>query len=424
MRVSLPYGESVQTASIDHAGECRHLFVRSVPEPAPLDALLDGALEHPIASPGLADFIEGGRRVVVLVPDRTRYCMLDRTLRPVLDRIHDSGIPAHHVTIVIANGTHAPQSEEERRALLGGDICDAYTVVEHRAKVEEDCVHVGTTRYGTDVKLNRVAAEADRVVVVGTVVHHYFAGFGGGPKMFLPGVAAYSSALANHRRTLLPDGGFHPGCRDGAVEGNPVAEDILDAVRFFPPTFYIAVLFDEERRPFFAVSGDLVKAHRRAAEVVNSVWSVPVQQPADFVIASCGGHPRDINVIQAHKTLHHAHYALKPGGTMICLAACPEGLGNPELLRWFDYPTSEAMARAAVRDYTMNAHTAVAIRMKSESFNIILVSSLNQSAVRLMGMTPAATLQEAIDASGVRGARESRCYIIRNGSQLVPRLES
>ncbi len=423
MRLSLPYGESSQTATIDHAGECRHLFIRSVPGARSAGALLDVALEHPVSSPTLAEFLTGGRRVAVLVPDKTRYCMLNRLLPLVLNRVHESGIASRDVTIVIANGTHAPQSAEERRAMLGGAICDSYTVVEHRARAEEDCVYVGTTRFGTEVKLNRVVAEADRVVVVGTVVHHYFAGFGGGPKMFLPGVAAYGTALANHRRTLLPDGGFHTGCRDGALDGNPVAEDIFDAVRFFPPSFCIAVLFNEKKEPFFAVAGDLVKAHRRAAEVVDGMWTVPVPRLADFVIASCGGHPRDINLIQAHKTLHHAQYALKPGGTMICLAACPEGLGNPDIRRWFVYPTSKSMAKEAIRDYTMNAHTAVAIRKKSESFNIILVSALNRADVRAMGMTPASTLREAVDASGIPGARDALCYIIRDGSQLVPRLE-
>ncbi|NOY06824.1 MAG: DUF2088 domain-containing protein, partial [Chlorobi bacterium] len=224
MRISLPYGESSQTATIDHAGECRHLYVRSLPRPRPPGALLNAALEHPVSSPTLPEFLNGSHRVTVLVPDKTRYCMLDRILPLVLHRIHECGIARRDVTILIANGTHMPQSGEQRRAMLGGEICDAYTVVEHRARAEEDCVYAGTTRYGTDVKLNRVVVEADRVVVVGTVVHHYFAGFGGGPKMFLPGVSAYSTALENHRRTLLPGGAFHPGCRDGTLDGNPVAE--------------------------------------------------------------------------------------------------------------------------------------------------------------------------------------------------------
>ncbi|MBR9975522.1 MAG: nickel-dependent lactate racemase, partial [Bacteroidetes bacterium] len=370
--LELAYASGLQRAPLP--ADWIHHRLRTADSPAGRseDEVIESILSGPFG-PSLHDFLDSAHPLLVLVSDKTRRCRTSLFLPRLLRIVHDAGIPPDRIRLLFATGTHPPQTDAEKRDILGGDILDRYEVFEHRARDEEACVELGTTRFGTPVRVNRLLAEATQVIATGTIVHHYFAGFGGGAKLFVPGVAAYSTAIANHRRTITEDGRFQPGCTDGVVDGNPVIEDIMDARRFMPRHWYFAALLDGAGRIADGVCGDLDAAHAEGCRRVDARFRVPVDRLADLTIVSAGGYPKDINVIQAHKALHHASYATKDGGTIICLAECRDGIGNAEFLRWCVQSDTE-FRDTLQKHYAMNAHTALAMREKARRFRIVLVS--------------------------------------------------
>jgi lactate racemase len=417
--LSLHYGAGVQEAVLPpnwnvHMPEGAS---RNVKRPGH-EVVLE-ALARPIAAPPLRESVHGNS-IVILVPDKTRRAATDVVLPTLLNELACAGIDDDQITIMFATGTHAAQTGEERKQLLGEEVFRRFRIEEHDARDASACVLLGETRFGTPVLLNRRVVEADFVLVAGTVVHHYFAGFGGGAKMFLPGVAAYETATTNHRRTITAEGGFHTACRDGNVFGNPVMDDILDAVRFFPPCWYFAAILDEGGDIAAAVCGDLLAAHQAGCEIVDTLFTEHVGRRSEVCIASAGGYPKDINLIQSHKAIHHAHYAVADGGTLICVAECREGIGNSRFLDWFRYADATAFRDALLTRYSMNAHTALSLREKTEKMRIILVSSINQEVVQLMGMEHASSLEAAVAMAA--GPADAYVYaiVLPNASLTVP----
>jgi nickel-dependent lactate racemase len=418
--LDLEYGSGVQHAEVPPDWNITTLS--NVPWSAGRSerSVIASVLANPIAAPALGESVSPTDRILILVSDKTRRCRTEVFLPILLGILERSGIPDEHITILFATGTHPGQSEEEQKAILGTEVWHRYRVREHDARDDSSCVHVGTTRAGTDIRVNRLVTEADRVIATGTIVHHYFAGFGGGAKLFVPGVAGYQTAVANHRRTVTSDGRFHEGCTDGRIDGNPVITDILDAIRFMPPAWYFAALLDEEGQIADGVCGDLLQAHAEGCRRVDARYRIPIDRRADLTIVGTGGYPKDINLIQAHKSLHHAAYATREGGSIIFLAECREGIGNEGLRRWFEIGDAESFRRALLDSYEMNAHTALALREKAERFRIHIVSDLPEGLTEQLGMHPAASLQDAIEAVHAELPEHPHVAVLRNASLLVP----
>lgn len=386
-------------------------------------AIIEDILAHPSVSPNVQDFVSASDRLAIIVPDKTRHCRTDLYLPVLLRRIESAGVKRENISIIFANGTHAAQSEKEKRALIGDTIYDSYTIVEHDARDEASMVSVGTTIFGTDVRIHPSVAHADKIIATGTIVHHYFAGVGGGAKLLMPGVAAYSTALQNHRRTLTADGEFHPMCRDAQTLGNPVYEDIVDAVRFYPPIFYFAVLLDQRGSICDGVCGDLRAAHDIGIGKINTMYLKPIKHRYDLVVVSAGGYPKDINFIQAHKSIQRAFYAVKTGGVIICLAECEDGIGNAAFLDWFTHPSLESFCSALLSHYSMNGHTALSLMNKTKNATIIFVSSLEERDVALMQMKHSSDMEVALKKAREILPEEYSMLVVENGSMYVPKVE-
>ncbi|MBE0644462.1 MAG: nickel-dependent lactate racemase [Bacteroidetes bacterium] len=419
--LELRYGSGVQRTALP--SDWHHHRLRTAPSPAGRseDEVIEAILAAPFG-PSLTAFLNPDLPLLILVSDKTRRCQTGVFLPHLLAIVHAAGIPRERVSILFASGTHPAQSEAEKRAIIGDDIYDHYLVREHDARDEEACIAVGSTRFGTPVLINRMVADAAQVLATGTIVHHYFAGFGGGAKLFVPGVAAHSTAVANHRRTITAEGRFHPGCTDGAVEGNPVIEDIMDARRLMPPHWYFAALLDDHGRIADGVCGDMDAAHREGCRRVDARFRCTVENAADVTIVSAGGYPKDINFIQAHKALHHASYATREGGGIICLAECRDGIGNDRFMEWFAHKDESSFREALLHHYAMNAHTALAMREKARRHRIIFVSNLPAADVLAMGMEVAPSLEAAVDMLRNTTGQGSDVAVLENGSLTVPML--
>jgi len=420
MAIALKYGRTEIPLSLPRAIPESPLLQRSKSE----RAIVEEALTRPIGFPRLKDFIQPADTVAVIVSDKTRKCRTEVFLPILLEKLEAIGVKDTNITILFANGTHAPQSEEEKREIVGSAIYRRYKVVEHDCYDEQGTVYLGRTSRGTEIKINRLVAEADKAIATGGIAHHYFAGFGGGAKLIMPGVAAHSTILQNHKLTLTASGDFHPNCYDGSLDGNPVYEDIIEAARFFPPTLLFNTILDEDGLIADAVCGDLIKAHREGARKVDAMYQVPIRQKADLVVVSCGGYPKDINFIQAHKSIQHAFYAVKEGGVIICLAECCEGIGSKTFLEWFEFESEDNLKRNLLLHYSMNGHTALSLKNKLRKARIILVSTLDKGVVEKMGMIAVDSVQAALEIARSFLPHDFTCYVLQNGSLCVPKVST
>jgi nickel-dependent lactate racemase len=331
----------------------------------------------------------------VPVSDITRYSATEILLPPLLEETDAAGIPRGRVTLFVARGTHRAQSAAEIDAIVGPALSSGIRV--EQSDPDGATETLGVTSRGTKVRVYAPVLAHDRIVLTGTISFHYFAGFGGGRKALVPGCAHRDTAAATHFRVFLPDGpGKHPMARAGQLEGNPVHEDIEEAVAMASPAFLLNTLLTPGKRLFDAVAGDWRLAHREACARYAEVFRVPLPRRFPLVIASAGGWPKDINVIQSHKALDNAFRATEPGGVLVLLAECADGFGSPDFFHWFRFEDPDRMEIDLRRNYQIYGQTAHATLSKAHGCRVILVSSLRGEDVERMGMTPASSLAEAL----------------------------
>jgi len=387
--------------------------------PAPLtDAGLHAALDAPINSPRLEEIVKPHERVVIVVPDATRAARVDRIAPLLVERLTSHGLSDSQISFLIGGGIHRPPTAAEIHGILGPDLPSRIEVHPHDANDAASHAALGTTGRGTPVVLNRRLVEADRVIVVGAISLHYIAGFSGGRKAILPGCAAERSIQANHLlsfdlETLEKRSGIASGCLDG----NPVHEDMTEAVGMLNPSFLVNTVLDGQNEIVAVYAGHWRDAHRRGCDEYLASHTVVVDEHRPLVIVSAGGAPRDVNLIQSHKAMEHASQVLAEGGTMIALAECAQGLGRDDFLRWFAPGGARATALMLAEDYKINGQTAWGLRRKAERFRLLLVSALEADVVRHMGLEPHTTLESALST-----VQSAPGYIIPGGLTTLPSL--
>jgi len=376
-------------------------------KPQPLPPSEDGHIGRRISRPAgslpLSRLARPGDRVAIAVSDVTRYSATDKIVPFLLRETDAAGIPRDRVTLFVARGTHRAMTDAEVRQAVGPEIDSGIRV--EQPDPDGDLVTLGTTPRGTNVLVSRRVMEHDRIVLTGTISFHYFAGFGGGRKALVPGCAGRETAHQTHFRIFRTDGpGKHTMARPGILAGNPVHEDIVEAVSMASPTFLVNTLLTPGKRLFDLVAGHWQKAHEEGCARYAKHFRVRIAKRYPLVIASAGGFPKDINLIQSHKALDNAFLATEPGGVLILLAECPDGFGSPHFFPWFRYKDSDALERELRANYQIYGQTAHAVLTKARACRVILVSSLRPEDVETMGMTPAPTLPDAIRAArGILG---------------------
>ena len=358
-------------------------------------------------------------KLLLVIPDHTRRCRLEAIL-PILTIALENRFSAT-VQILVANGSHVLQPEETIREIVGGEIYEKYPITQHDCKDKDSLAYFGDSSKGTQIWLNRKVKEADFIITVGGVLYHYFAGFGGGPKMLLPGVAGYETIRANHRRTIdEKTGHFHPDCYEGYIETNPVFLDLKEVMKFVSNTISLQVVQSVEKKIVHAAAGPILPTHRRICEKVSNIYSIPLTEKADVVVASAGGFPSDVNLIQSHKSIHHAFQAVKENGWVIILAECAEGIGSKTFLPYFDVGSSGEIAQKLLQDYQINGHTALSLKTKTEIANIVLVSKLEADTVKKTGMISARDPAQAWSVVAPNLKKNSTGYIMPMASVQVP----
>jgi lactate racemase len=360
----------------------------------PQSAVIQRGIDNLISQ--LSSRIGANSRLLLIVPDHTRKCNLPAILSPLLDALEKQF--AAQIEILIANGSHVEQPADVVTELLTPEIYHRYTVTQHNSQKNDELVYLGKTTYGTEIRLNRKVKEADFIITIGGILYHYFAGFGGGPKMLLPGVAGYEAIRQNHSRTIDPhSGGFHPRCFEGNINDNPVYDDLVQVLNVVENVLSLQVVLSPREEIVLCEAGPIMETQQKLIKSVEQIYTLPIREKTDVVIADAGGWPSDVNLIQAHKSIHHAFQAVKPGGCLLVIAECREGIGSKTFLPVFQYGNAQAIGRALTTDYQINSHTALSFREKADQVRLILLTSLDRNVVEKTGAFAAANINEAMN---------------------------
>ena len=417
MFFELPYGRGTLPLSVEDARLAGVLtsHIEEYDPQADETALIEAAMAAPIGSAPLCELAKGKGRVTVIASDHTRP-VPSRLIMPVLLREIRRGNPDARITILIATGCHRSITEEELLAKFGPEIAENEHIVVHDCDDEDNLVLLGTLPSGGTCRINRLAAEADLLVAEGFIEPHFFAGYSGGRKSVLPGVASRECVLANHCAEFID----HPRARQGVLDGNPIHTDMEWAAQKAGLAFILNVVLNGSKRVIRAVAGDAVKAHRAGCDFLEGLCVVkPV--PADVVVSTNGGYPLDQNIYQAVKGMTAAEATVKEGGVIIMAAASADGHGSEPFCRGLqagddmDALMADILSRGRGETTPDQWQYQVMIRVLQKA-RIIFISEADDGLVASLHMTPAHDMEQAMAlARQMLGKEDPTVTVIPDG---------
>jgi nickel-dependent lactate racemase len=413
--INLGYGHSFVVLPFDE--ERFQILGDPASQERPLSDLEIGlALDAPIDSPPLEEIVSPGDSVLIVVSDATRATASAQIVNLLVRRLIQSQISLADIAIIFATGIHRPVTVAEKQDLLTPFIFQRVRTIDHDAH-DSAQLHLGDLTCGTPIRVNPALKEFSQVILIGGVGFHYFAGFTGGRKSICPGLASAETIRATHMLALdFDNGGRRAGVGAGLLDGNAVHDTCDHVAELISPSFSINTVVDDLGRAVQVYAGDWRAAHRVACDEYLTSHSHTIANKRELVITSCGGFPWDINLIQAHKALEMASYACLPGGTIILLAECGDGLGNRDFMKWFDSKDSASLELRLRESYEVNGQTAWSLLMKGEKFQVVLISSLPDDDVQKMRMVPMHSLSEAMSSVG----ESTKGYIMPRGAAILP----
>ena len=383
------------------------------------EKLVRNALENPIGSKKLSELSRDKQKIVIIASDHTRPVPSKIIMPQMLSEIR-KGNPDANITILIATGCHRGTTKQELIHKFGEEIVANEKIYIHDCLEQDMLVNIGVLPSGGKCEINKIAAEADLLVSEGFIEPHFFAGYSGGRKSVLPGVAGRTTVLANHCSEFIA----HNNAKTGVLNGNPIHEDMLWAAKQAKLNFIVNVVLNAEKEPIFAVAGDLEQAHKKGTDFISSLCGVKAVE-SDIVITTNGGYPLDQNIYQAVKGMTAAEANVKKGGVIIMLAASDDGVGGEHLYHQLadepDITKTMAMFLARSRNETepdqWEAQILLRILMKA---TVIYVSNLDDKTVKDMHMIPAKSIDEAVKlAKQIVGKTNAKITAIPDGISVV-----
>lgn len=375
------------------------------------------AVQNPAGTPPLAQMLKEQKpaSVVVVVNDITRPTPYDVMLPPLLEAFAEAGVKDDQVTFLVATGIHDGHTEQENRAIYGDHIVDRFKVVSHDAFAPDTHVFMGTFKSSYEFYVNKMAREADFVITLGVVMPHYFAGYSGGRKSILPGLAGKETVQKNHARMVELMDDLPP------IDQNPVSLEMIEAARQVGVDFIVNVVVNDRQEVVMVSAGELFKAWRAAVDVSSSMFEVPFDTQADICITCASGHPRDINAYQTQKALDHADRITRPGGTIILAAECPTGYGEKVFQEWMarGWPPEKVMEELK-KNFVMGGHKAYGFAKVAAHKEYWLISEMNREDTERLYAKKAATVQEAVDAAFKKHGPGASWVYMPEGSVSLP----
>ena len=414
MKLSFGFGAGIQEAEVPEKNLLGVLHANEVKLDLTGEAEVRRALREPIGSPCLREIVKPGEKIAVVTSDITRPMPTYKVMPALLDELYAAGVRAEDITLVFALGSHRRHTNEERKKLAGERAWNEIACVDSDPA---DCVHMGVTAAGTPVDITRVVAEADRRLCLGNIEYHYFAGYSGGAKAIMPGASTRDAIQSNHSMMVRPE-----ACA-GALDTNPLRMDIEEAGTICGIDFILNVVLSEHKEIIRAVAGHPIQAHRAGCAFLDTLYLKELPRGADIVLVSQGGAPKDLNLYQTQKALDNARHAVNPGGVIVLIGSCKEGLGEKVFEEWMTQSASpRAMIERIGRDFQLGGHKAAAIAMTLEKADIYLVSDLEPDFVRSIFLTPQPSVQQALDAAFEKLGPGATVLAMPYGGSTLPRI--
>ena len=413
------YGNTTVTLPIEENQVIGVIEGNETPVLDDIEGELYKVLDNPVESAPLSEVASKASSIAIIVSDMTRFWMRQDIIVPLLVRylVEKCGRKYEDLEIIIATGTHVGGSEEDLRTLVTSDIYDKVKTINHDCRAD-DLVYLGTTSYGTPVKVNKDAADADLVICLGAATYHVMAGFGGGRKSILPGISSLETIKHNHAYSLAPDKFItNPEIGNGVLDGNPLNEDMLEAAAMMKNLFMVTLVTDTEFRLSSIFAGHWRKSWEAACEEVRRIYRVPVKEKADVVITSCGGFPKDESLYQGTKAVDNVISALKDGGTLVLLLEGRNGGGSPDYFDWIKPLVNGTFEKELRENFTVGGYIFFLNCEQAARFNILMYSSIPAETVAPMGIKSYDNLDKLMEDAHLEG---KSIYVIPTGSTVLP----
>jgi len=413
MQVEIPYGKENIKVKVPDDYEILIPKKVSIKDE---DKLIEQALENPIGFESFDEFNDAADRLLVIINDATRPTPTSKILKyllPVLSSHPD-------VKFLIATGVHRAPTEEEYKFILG----DTYKffrrkVYAHDSRKDEDMTYLGKSKNGTEMYINKLVSEYKNILVIGSVEPHYFAGYTGGRKSFLPGVASYKTIEMNHKLALSDE------ARSLALKGNPVNEDMVDAMNVLKDlnVFSIQTVLTGDHKLFAVTAGDLHKSFDAAIDFSNQIFCVPLKQKGNMVI-SAAPYPMDIDLYQSQKALDNGKLALEDDGVIILVSKCRTGVGEDGFLKLLCKADSpKKILEILDEEYKLGYHKAAKMAQIGIRAEMWAVTDLEVDIIKKAMLKPYSDIQTAVnDAVDLIKSKDKkpRAIVMPLGSLTVP----
>jgi len=399
----LKYSNGVVNVPVDEKNVVAVLESNPIEKTRSPEACVKAALDHPIGGKKIKDAIQPTDKVCIIASDITRSWQSPFVFLPILvDYLNAAGIKDEQIVILFSLGTHRQQTEAEKKQIVGEDLYRRIKLVDHNCDDSEHLEFYGETSRGTPVYLNSLLSQCDKIILTGAAIYHLLAGFGGGGKSILPGVASRKTIYAHHNLGLNPEvgTGSNPASSSGRLADNPFHLDIVEAAAMTKPAYLLNVVVNKDHDIINAFAGDWRSAHDQAAEFVRKVDGVSIKKQVPLVIASAEGFPKDINLYQSSKTLTNGNAATKEGGTLIMLTSCREGFGNAETQHFLcDFETITETEEALRKAFSIGGYIGFDYKEIAGRKNLILVSEMDKTLLEGTGIYAVSSIEEALEVA-------------------------
>ncbi|MEW6685335.1 MAG: nickel-dependent lactate racemase [Candidatus Edwardsbacteria bacterium] len=411
VKIGIPYGRETIFVQVEEKSLGEIIYPNEV-EIEDEGKILHRAMENPIGSKSFDEFLSEAKDILFIVNDATRPTPTAKVLKIIYPQIKDKNIK-----FLIATGIHRAPTPEEYLEIFG-ELHHEFKdrIYCHEAKKEEDMVYLGTSKNGTEMYVNKLGVEAHKIVIIGSVEPHYFAGYTGGRKAFLPGIASYKTIEQNHKLAL------NISAKALNLEGNPVHEDMEDAIQTIKEKeiFCLMTVLDRHERIFAATAGDISKSLKAAIDKAHRVFSVEIKEKADIVVA-VAPYPMDIDLYQSQKALDNGKLALNDNGIIILVSKCRKGVGEEAFIKLLSScRTPQDVLDKIDKEFKLGYHKAAKIAEIARWAQMWAVTSLDDELLKSIFIKPFHTLQEAVEAA-IAEKGEEKILFLMNASLSVPK---
>lgn len=419
MQFSIPYGKSSLTVNLPDGLGVDLIEPPRIPGAADPLIEIQGALNNLLGEVKWATFT-GSRSVAIAINDKTRPVPHNLLLPPLLDKLASLGIQDEAITFYVAVGTHPPMKAEEFPAILPPKILNRHRVVSHDGTDSNALIHLGKTRLGTPVWINAHYQHADLKIVVGNIEPHQFVGFSGGVKSAAIGLAGLETI--NHNHALMTQ----PASQPGEYDTNPARQDVEEIGQFIGIHLALNAILNTEKQVVRVLAGDPVAVMQQGVPLSRQICQMPVMQKYTLVIASPGGHPKDINLYQAQKGLAHAARVTRTGGTIILIAACTEGTGSQHYEDWMvgKKTYQQVIHQFQAEGFRIGPHKAFQIARDALKIHLMTYSELEERLAQTLLLNPINDVQSAVDMALADLGPGERIGFLPYATTTIPYLDS